>query len=468
MEVSYKKDLRNNYLVIPKDDGDSKEDYCIAMLQANTIQGIIGPDIRIIDNRILYYYDITSKQSLEILYEKTPINFEQLRNLFFNMTEIIDLAYEYLLNENDLVLDPKYIYYNLSSKKINICYLPGYNTDIRKQLIYLIEYIMNKVEYKDNEAVLYIYNLYAICREEGFPYDKFLMQIKESRHDSPIKLEIRKKPAGGNQTDKQEALPKEKKRIRQIPVMKEKISDDQEKYYYPVKTYIYTGMCFLGAIFILTAGIKAKIIYTSAGTRIDYSKLTFLLLILLSVAGYLLRKIWDKKNRMTKVVRKVEYIDPRPYMEGYAEEFEEGAVSGNQPSQSIYAAENTGLTNNNPGKNKEDEEINPTVLLNGYLPATGCCLEPAEKGIYETIRITEFPFVIGKQKGNVDYFLDNEAVSRYHIKITKDDNNYYIMDLNSTNGTSLNSNPLSCYQRVELRDGDEVAIAGIKYIFHSI
>jgi len=148
MEVSYIKDLHNNYLVLPKGD-DNGETYCVRMLQANSIEGIIKPDKRTIDNSILYYYDITAKQTIDILYNKNPINLEQIRSLFTSLSDIIEQSYKYLLNENDLLINPEYIYYELASMQVRVCYLPGYNKDIRKQMASLIEYIMNKVEYKD-------------------------------------------------------------------------------------------------------------------------------------------------------------------------------------------------------------------------------------------------------------------------------------------------------------------------------
>lgn len=194
MEVSYKKDIRNNYLVIPGEDGENKDDYCIQMLKANDIPGIIRPDIRIIDNRVLYYYDISSKQSMEILFEKASINYEKLKSIFISLTKVIDQTYEYLLSENDIILNPEYIYMDPDSDNINICYLPGYNSDLKKQLILFLEYIMNKVEYKDHDAVLYIYNLYSLCRSDSFSYDKFLSYIREEIPDRPVKPPMGEQP----------------------------------------------------------------------------------------------------------------------------------------------------------------------------------------------------------------------------------------------------------------------------------
>ncbi|HPU62769.1 MAG TPA: DUF6382 domain-containing protein [Mobilitalea sp.] len=457
MEVSYIKDLRINYMVISEVNDSSEKLYCIKMLQANDIPGILGPDLRSIDNKVYYYYDITSKQALEIIYDKTPINYGQLKSLFFNITEIIDQAYEYLLDENDLVLEPKYIYTDLSSGKIYLCYLPGYNADIRKQLISFIEYLMNKVDYKDNEAVLYIYNLYAVSREDAFSYERFIMQVKRVAQDDSVSENIRQRKS--KTWDKCEEKPQEGKKIEnkgsvmQIPVMQEKISNDQETYYYPLKIYIYTVACCLGAISVFIAGLKAKIIYNSLGTRIDYSKLVFLLLILLAVTGYLLKKIWDKNNRITKVIRNIEYINPALNTVELDDTFSDDV----KQEQCTLSLKNTDIYQNY-------EDINPTVLLNKDMPSYGCRLEPMDNTC-EVIQIRNFPFIIGKQKGHVDYLLDKEIVSRYHVKIIKEENKYYIMDLNSTNGTCLNNNALCCYQRYELKDGDEIAIAGIKYTF---
>jgi pSer/pThr/pTyr-binding forkhead associated (FHA) protein len=115
--------------------------------------------------------------------------------------------------------------------------------------------------------------------------------------------------------------------------------------------------------------------------------------------------------------------------------------------------------------NKPDDKSQATVLLNADMLYPGCYLEPVDKDKCSKILIKDFPFVIGKQKGNVDYFLDKEEVSRYHVKITKEEDSYYITDLNSTNGTSLNNKPLSCYQRHRIIKDDKVSIAGINYKF---
>lgn len=454
MEVSYIKDLHNNYLLIAKKDGSSKESYSIQMLQENTIKGIIRPKPRIIDNQTLYYYDITSMQPIDTIYIRNKLNCEQLKNIFLNISNLIDQAYEHLLNENDLILVPEYIYIELATGQANVCYLPGNDKDIRKQIADLIEYLMNKVDYKDKEAVLYVYNLYAVCRVEGFSFNEFLMAVKESKTDNSIKDNNpeQKKASKLKNTDNIETVE------AQIPLMMEKILDDEEQYYYPLSAYIYTVTSLISAILILVISIKSKILYTALGSRLDYGKLMVLLVILLCIVGYLMRYIWDKKNRLTRIISRQEYIDPR-------DDYKIKNPSTDEPEQSKEFYEYTGTENKPKLIEQPEDRSNSTVLLNAGRPSLGCYLKPEYEEIYETIEIKEFPFVIGNLKSNVDYCLDKEVVSRYHVKITKEEDVYYITDLNSTNGTCLNEKPLACYQRYEIIKEDKVAIAGIKYSF---
>ncbi len=470
MNVSYKKDLHHNYLVIPKIENSDDEYYCVSMLQANSIVGIIKPEPRTIDNKVLYYYDITSKQSIDTIFVKSTINYEQLKKLFIGLSELVEQAYEYLLNENDLLLDPEHIYIELNKDRVNVGYLPGYKKDLGGQMVSLIEYLMNRVDYNDKEAVFYIYNLYAVCRNEGFTFNDLLLALSEKK--SGPSMMIRKEKEIGTSIKKDcdqgdvfypnnDDIPKDEYRpSKQIPVMMEKVLEESEIYYYPLKNYIYTGACSLGAIMVFLICLKTKILYNTMGNRIDYGKLVALLLILTIIIGYLLKIIWDKNNRLTKMISKEKYIDPR---EEYYPRPQKKTKSEPIRREYEHPFPKEGLESTD----KSDIEIESTVLLNADISTYKCCLEPEDKDCYELIPITEFPFVIGKVKSNVDYFLDKEVVSRYHVKISKEEEDYYITDLNSTNGTTLNNKPLSCYQRHKLYKDDKVSIAGIKYKFKS-
>ena len=63
-------------------------------------------------------------------------------------------------------------------------------------------------------------------------------------------------------------------------------------------------------------------------------------------------------------------------------------------------------------------------------------------------------FEIGRSSKN-DLFLDHESISRHHARITFDGTSYWVSDLNSTNGTFVNDDPV---KEQRLNDGDQVRI----------
>lgn len=81
------------------------------------------------------------------------------------------------------------------------------------------------------------------------------------------------------------------------------------------------------------------------------------------------------------------------------------------------------------------------------------------------IVISYYPFIIGKQENLVDHVLDRETVSRLHLRIDQKDGRYYIQDLNSTNGTMVDNRMLENNETIEIREGVDVSIAGIRYRF---
>lgn len=80
------------------------------------------------------------------------------------------------------------------------------------------------------------------------------------------------------------------------------------------------------------------------------------------------------------------------------------------------------------------------------------------------LRITKDNFLIGKKKDAVDGWLKVRGISRIHSRISKEDDCYYLTDLNSTNGTFLNGGRLEVHEKARLRPGDCVGFADIRYI----
>ncbi len=72
---------------------------------------------------------------------------------------------------------------------------------------------------------------------------------------------------------------------------------------------------------------------------------------------------------------------------------------------------------------------------------------------------------IGKKKEEADVVLEDSSVSRLHARIILEGNEFYLEDLNSTNGTYKNGLRLNPYEKRKLRTGDELKCGRVALIF---
>lgn len=93
-----------------------------------------------------------------------------------------------------------------------------------------------------------------------------------------------------------------------------------------------------------------------------------------------------------------------------------------------------------------------------------CYLVPEEQG-QEIISLGEFPFFIGRFQKDTESLEKKKNISRMHSKIEQMGEQYYITDLNSTNGTFVNEKRIEQNQRIELTEGDKVSFADNPYYF---
>lgn len=86
----------------------------------------------------------------------------------------------------------------------------------------------------------------------------------------------------------------------------------------------------------------------------------------------------------------------------------------------------------------------------------------------EVISINKPVFRIGKERSYSDYFVaNNDKVSRSHADIITRRGRYFIVDLNSKNGTYINDVPVPVQQEVEIHFGDRIRLANDEFEFRS-
>ena len=94
-----------------------------------------------------------------------------------------------------------------------------------------------------------------------------------------------------------------------------------------------------------------------------------------------------------------------------------------------------------------------------------CELQWQENGSLKKYCVTE-DTIIGSMAERADCCINLPGISRTHAKIIRENNQYYVKDLNSTNGTRVNDVVLASYQLVPINRNDTITVGNVKLMFN--
>ena len=157
------------YLLLNK----SKESYEERMIREGVPAGIL-PLVKS-EQEGNYKYDITGRRTLAMTFERVPMNAEQVRKVLQEILDILERGREYLLLEENFILQPEYIYLRIPEYEVTLCYYPEYGISFREQMGKLFEMLLNRVDYREEKAISLVYALYMQLQEP----DVTLERIRE-------------------------------------------------------------------------------------------------------------------------------------------------------------------------------------------------------------------------------------------------------------------------------------------------
>lgn len=81
------------------------------------------------------------------------------------------------------------------------------------------------------------------------------------------------------------------------------------------------------------------------------------------------------------------------------------------------------------------------------------------------IKLSKFPFTLGRDPERVDYSIADRNISDLHAKIEKEGDNIYIYDCASFNSSFINNRQLIPFKKYRLKSGDRIRLADREAIF---
>lgn len=453
MQAEYRREMNHSYLVLKVDEEMDPQGYEIKMLLHNAPAGLLPLSVRYIDGEPLFYYEVTSKQSISLLYETKKFGREDLERIFRAAADVIERLEEYLLDIETLLFNPRYIYMDTERQNIYFCCFPVREEKEQAGILELTEYILPKIDHKDAGAVVLGYGVYRESVESGMGADEIRKELRKVTLENLKEGEARQKEEYTQQEYTQqeytqqeytgEAVMTEEKRRQALDAFFEEEEEVEEKH--PLLNAV-------GCIFTLAAA--AVCIYLLLHYEIAN---TFQICIGLSTAAaagtgaflvFRLKKAREEKKRKKKELDQLEAW-------GWERDAE-------YEREDISEAER--YANESPVEKKEADVLDtcgPTILLSpDQENEADACLYWMEEGVQKRFMLTKDMGMIGKLTGSADICLRHPAVSRIHGRIRKEGKDFFISDLNSKNGTLLNDRMLEPEREYLLHNGDKISIAG--------
>ena len=457
MRAEYKRDMNHNYLILHGEEVPDTDSYQVRMLVGNGMPSLLKCRLQGIDGNFLIYYDITSKQSVASMYETKKMGLEDLRLIFGGFVQAMEEMAEYLMNPGQLLVQPEYMYLDVEKKKLYFCCMPGKAGDVRQDFRVLTEYILPKIDHEDGDAVILGYGVYRRALEDTFHLEYVKEEIYKGRDSREKRIP---------ESCKEKEIDKEKGQFREqyenqsgdSPWEMETANpfenrDREDGKKSPVSLGKKILFSILGAfVLIITAGAAVLGFLPGLQAGVILSGCAVFL-----GTGMLVYRFRKKHKGSVEKKRGRQEMQRDPIWKTEQEE-----ENGWQPQMSAEEEMSVPQTLEEEPKAKDFGE---TVVLSAGVVQGPATLVSREPGELATIYLQEDMTVIGKMETAVDAVIDLPTVSRIHAKIRRRDQEYYLSDLNSRNGTAVNGRLLKEGEDYQLQNEDEVDFAQARYVF---
>ena len=436
---SYVQDGGRNYL---KSEPVGEVDYIVGMFAHNDIPAFVPVSFKSLNLENYFCYNMNGLIPINQSFEMNKLTADRIEAFLRSIIKAAKSMEEFLLPFDRLITDEAYIYESLG-KKDEFHWIYGIESG-SCTFTRLFERLLDRVDYKDDSAVKMIYSLYQAAKEsegmQGVSTGGSLQRIREKAEEilsAPhMSLDMRARELIRAENERNSI-----KRLKGIEAgtgdktcSKEIEGADSMARRYRAEAESKKAR---SQRVDLEDTPKAKTSLFKKRQKEEKSDKTMFV-------KSKLKKVWDYLNAD---------IGSKP-----AKLVELQAVGENEISYNVREVRQ-------PKPESEGDVSEATTLLTGAMISNGIyCLKPEDTN-EDNILLTEFPFFIGKSGDKTHHTIEDSTVSRFHARIDREEEELWLTDLNSTNGTFLNGIRLMPFGRMRVNKGDSIVISRKRYEF---
>lgn len=182
-EYRFKQEFDQSFLLL---ETVEKGNYKREMIIQNDIEGFLSCKL-IHEGEFPYLsYELSGKKSLSKKFQELKMTFADIEELLLSIIQTVKKSREYLLDSKNICLDPDFIYYDIETLKLFLLYDPDSIYEKSFQYRDLAEYLLDKVDHREEAAVKIAYQFYRLSKEDFFSLDVFQGLIEKEKTEGVI------------------------------------------------------------------------------------------------------------------------------------------------------------------------------------------------------------------------------------------------------------------------------------------
>ena len=126
-KVQYEQENNIRYMKMEFSNITEEAEYEIKMLMNNKISIFLPITIKTINNRNIYFYNVTSKQQFCKLYEFNKLQMKDIELILNSLEAMAQIVNNYMLNLDSVMVTPEMLFLDLTNKKLMFTYVPTCN-----------------------------------------------------------------------------------------------------------------------------------------------------------------------------------------------------------------------------------------------------------------------------------------------------------------------------------------------------
>ena len=383
----------------------------VPMIRLNKPESFLPMQIRDTDGVKTVYYEITGRCSFPNWVKSGKIGYGEFRRMLEGLRQLLKDIEDYMLSLDQVSFRKEEIYLD-EKGSIFWLYTPCQEENTQKRMEDLLLFILSAADYHDREALDLIYRTLHRLKNEGFS-QRVLEELTEDKICHPED----NLPSGA---------------LSEPIIHGEEDSCRKETKLHPARIFI---LLFMGVDL-------AAFLYLCYCVSIRGSTIFLTLCLTIVILLFVIMLTKGLSNLPKKEVSEATGSDKEKCQDEYKDIWEDDFQ-----------------------KKWGEESYDETVFLS--LPSNFDKPFLSSRNSDQSIEIQVLPFYIGSEAGLNQLSIKNRAVSRQHAVITRgEEDGYYLKDLGSTNGTSVNRKKALPEELILLKEGDEICFADDRWTFH--